>query len=178
MSLKRTPYVFGLAAFGALLAVGVAQAAPRLVSVKKDAMHGAPPLFRSLGVNPNVVPKLPVSDSVTATPGVETFIDGWALIDESACQQLGIQQPFVVHPDKKDKLMYRSDLITAALGDGACAGQEFTFSALYVTWPAGGRAGATHSNHFTEVTTHIKPNNFGLPQRAGIVDFVQVTLGS
>ena len=162
-------------AAAALMVAGAAQAAPELVSINKDAMHGSPRLFGHLAPSQFISPKIPVYDSVTVPRNTETFIDGWALIDTSTCTQLGMPQPFTIHADKDDKLVYTSSLIKAKIGSGACHGQKFIFAGISVTWPGSGASGATHYNHFGSINDHIQKNSFGLPHRVEILDFITVT---
>jgi hypothetical protein len=176
MSLKTKSWLMGLVTAGAVLAVGAAQAEVALLSLKKDAMHGAPSLFKH--VQPNHAFKAPVEDFATGIKGTPVEVDGWAFIDQTKCVQIGVPEPFAVPTDDPNGT-WSSTLIQSTLGSGACPGVMFTFSDITFT-QTGGKSGALDKQLMAARTTSIQKyyrRLFGLPSRAKIVDKVFVTLG-
>jgi hypothetical protein len=167
--------LFGVAAVGALFAVGAAQAEVRLVSLKHDAMHGSVPVFKYLSTSGL---KVPVSDAATVSKGVATPIDGWAFIDQSNCVQIGTPAPFTVPTDDRHGT-WSSAIESAQLGDGSCPGINFNFSSITFTWTGHGSSGMTDTKRMPAVSSGISKYyrlHYGLSRKSIIVDTVTITL--
>jgi hypothetical protein len=171
MKLQTKSCLFGMVAAGCLFAVGVAQAEVRLVSVSPKGNHGIPVQLYKYA-NPNVT-KAFVSDSASGALGVETFVDGWAFIDQVKCKQIGIPGTFAFPPDSRGT--WTTGPLVSTLGSGACPGVDFTFSGISFTWTGKkAAAGAMTTGKGSELTTKI-PAKYGLGHRAEIVDTVTFT---
>jgi len=156
--------VFGLMAVGALFAVGAAQAEVRAVSLKK----ASDTMFTTT---------LPVSDSVTGVLNQRVLVDGWALIDQEKCVQIGAPQFFKMsHTDSNGT--WQMYTIRRVLGDGACAGQSFYFSAISFT-QTGGTSGSTYNVNLRAAFTAVQKlyrEELGSGRRVAITDHIAVTL--
>lgn len=176
MTLKTKFRLFGLAAVGCLAAAaGVAQAAGkpdvRLLSTDNKAIHRDISIYKY--VRPDKT-NFPVTDSNSGFLREDVFIDGWALIDQTNCVQVGDPGLFALPTDDQNGV-WSSALITAQLGSGACPGVDFTFSGISFKWtkkhaPVGRKDVSVGKAAFTHI-----PKSYGLGRRAVITDTITFT---
>lgn len=167
--------LLGLGAAGCLLAVGAAQAQAsgvrpeiRLFSTDNKPIH------RDIGVYRYVHPdhtQFPVTDTSSGKLHQLVFIDGWALVDETNCLQLGTPGLFSL-PDEEREGTWSNGIISAPLGSGACPGVNFNFSSISFRWhEKRSPRGSIEIETMTSVITGI-PKIYGLGSTVKLVDTV------
>lgn len=175
--MKTTSRIPWLVAAGLLLAVGGAQAAGgarpdvRLLSTDNKAVDRGIPVYKF--VRPDNT-NFPVTDAGSGALRETMFVDGWALIDQANCKQLGDPGLFALPADDQNGV-WSSALITAKLGDGACPATDFVFSTLSFKWTKKHTpVGRKDVSIGKAVFTHL-PKIYGLGRRAVITDTVTFT---
>jgi hypothetical protein len=156
----------GLVAVGCLIAAA-AQAGQ--MSLSSTTRRPPVPVYRFVRPNNSV---FPVTDAAHVKLNKLTAIDGWALIDETACVELGTESdfafPIVPHG------AFSSSILKAHLGDGNCPSTLFDFAEVDFTWTDGSAPiGAAIHARGRSVITGIDKRVYGI-SKAVIEDHIVV----
>lgn len=176
--LKKQYQALGALAVGCMLAAGATQAA-QAAGARPDiglySNNGKAPhltLYKYVSTTKAV---LPVSNSASGSLNQMVNVDGWALIDQSACTQIGTPHPFMP-PKHEHNGTFTLTLVQSVLGNGNCPGTMFTFSNIAYTWTnANATSGAQDIKKLRALYSHV-PAKYGLGSKVIIADFVTFTL--